>query len=185
MEGSGYNSQQIAEALNQVGIKSNIEQGSSQQNSMQPSLIDEEVPAPPQPDQQSQSYQPQSKQQFVSYSPQSIAVGQDSSDMQSLIESIVEERVQRISDNMTDFEIWRSRMNDDLISIKQEIVRISTRFDSMQKVVLGKVDEYGKSVTDVTSEIKALEKVFQNIISPLTSNIKDLSRITEEMKKRS
>jgi len=74
---------------------------------------------------------------------------------------------------------------DDIISIKQEILRVSGRFDNMQQVVIGRVDEYSKSVGDVTSEIKALEKVFQNIVNPLTSNIKELASLTKELKQKS
>jgi len=154
LESQGYNPQQIAESLNQLGIKSSIEKGSASQ-SMQPSLLDEDMPIPTPPQQESQQSVPQSR---IEYVPSSMEFSNDQSDIQALIESIIEERMQKYSDNLTEFEIWKSRVNDDIISIKQEILRVSGRFDNMQQVVIGRVDEYSKSVGDVTSEIKALEK---------------------------
>ncbi|MBS3108545.1 hypothetical protein J4409_01610 [Candidatus Woesearchaeota archaeon] len=182
LEGQGYNSQQVAETINQLGIKSNIESGSMAQNEMQPSLLDEDIPVPTPPQSgmafERHSYSPSARieEQTAPY------IASDSSDVQGLIESVVEEKWQRFSDSMTDFEVWKAGVNDDLISIKQEVIRQSNRFDILQKAVLGKVDEYNKSMIDVSSEIKALEKVFQNIISPLTSNIKELGRITNDLK---
>ena len=181
LESQGYNPQQIAESLNQLGIKSSIEKGSASQ-SMQPSLLDEDMPIPTPPQQESQQSVPQSR---IEYVPSSMEFNNDQSDIQALIESIIEERMQKYSDNLTEFEIWKSRVNDDIISIKQEILRVSGRFDNMQQVVIGRVDEYSKSVGDVTSEIKALEKVFQNIVNPLTSNIKELASLTKELKQKS
>ncbi len=188
LEGHGYNSSQIAESMNQMGIKNSIESGSSQ-NTMQPSLLNEEeipVPSPPQGGTEAAvqpSYTPV-EPLYTSPSMQPISYSPDHADVQEIIESIVEERWQRFSDTLTDVEVWRSRVNDDLVSIKQEILRVSNRFEILQKSVLGKVDEYGKGITEVSSEIKALEKVFQGIINPLTSNIKELSRITTDLKKR-
>src|SRR3989344_3111335 len=181
LESQGYNPQQIAESLNQLGIKSSIEKGSASQ-SMQPSLLDEDMPIPTPPQQESQQSVPQSR---IEYVPSSMEFSNDQSDIQALIESIIEERMQKYSDNLTEFEIWKSRVNDDIISIKQEILRVSGRLDNMQQVVIGRVDEYSKSVGDVTSEIKALEKVFQNIVNPLTSNIKELASLTKELKQKS
>src|SRR3989338_7714475 len=45
-----------------------------------------------------------------------------------------------------------------------------------------KINEYNESVVSVSTEMKALEKVLERIINPLTTNIKELSRITEELK---
>jgi len=187
LENQGYNSQQIAEAMNQLGIKNNIESGS--QNKMQPSLLDEDipVPSPPQPEQQpylQQTYQYPQQPQPVQMEQQAFNLSSGQSDIQEIVETIVEERWQRFSDTMTDFEIWKSRINDEIISIKQEVIRANNRFDILQKSVLGKVDEYNRNISDVNSEMKALEKVFQNIINPLTSNIKELSRITKELKEK-
>ena len=83
-----------------------------------------------------------------------------------------------------DFNTFRERVRTEIVSMKQEMLRMQSRFDSMQQAVIGKVQDYDKNISDVGVEIKALEKVLQNIIRPLSSNIKELSKIVDEMKKR-
>ncbi len=49
--------------------------------------------------------------------------------------------------------------------------------------MLGKVEDYRRSITDVNIEMKTLSKVLEKILQPLTENVKELSRITERLKK--
>ena len=100
-----------------------------------------------------------------------------------IAEAIVEEKWQQILVSVGDLETWKARVEDDITAIKQEIMRLSSRFNSLQNSIAGKISEYSEGMAEVGSEIKALEKVLQNIISPLTTNIKELSRITNELKK--
>ena len=48
----------------------------------------------------------------------------------------------------------------------------------------GKVREYSDDMRSIHTEMKALEKVFEKILEPLTDNIKELSKITEDLKLR-
>ena len=74
-------------------------------------------------------------------------------------------------------------MRTDILSIKQELVRLDNKVESLQKIILGKVRDYDEHITEVGTEIKALEKVLQNVITPLSTNVKELSKITERLKK--
>jgi len=69
-------------------------------------------------------------------------------------------------------------------AIKQEVLRLRTNFENLQNSLISKVNEYNKNITNVTSEMQAMEKVFEKILEPMTANIKELSRITEAMKKK-
>lgn len=103
--------------------------------------------------------------------------------IQELVEEIVEEKWHQIVENLGDLTIWKDKVSTEILSIKQEIIRTENRFENLQKAILGKVSEYGKGMTDVSTEIKALEQVLQKIIQPLSSNVKELSKITEKLKK--
>ena len=54
----------------------------------------------------------------------------------------------------------------------------------MQNILIGRVGEYNRSVTELNAEMKALEQVMQKIIEPLSSNVKELGRITSDLKKK-
>lgn len=103
---------------------------------------------------------------------------------QLLAENIIHEKWEELISSVGNITLWKEKMSSDIISMKQEIIRIEERFENLQKAILGRVEEYHKTISDVGTDVKALEQVFEKILQPLTSNIKELNRITEDLKKR-
>ena len=176
LKNKGYNPGQVYDAMNQLDIKDSI--GSDPR--MQLSVLNQDIPVPEPPGEEELEQEPRQVYQkpiqaarYPSYHPEN----------DELIESMVEEKWQQITDIVGDIELWKSRVNDDMVAITQEIMRLSSRLDNVQRSVLGKVTEYSQSIGNVETDIKALEKVMKNILQPLTSNIKELSRITNDLKK--
>lgn len=192
----GHSYQDISEALNQASIKSDVsgipssfsESGQMQESAMsQPGfssaqMPDVEVPVPS-PPRSPMSAPPRMvinsppPQQFIPQSP-----SLSSSDIQELIESIIEDRWQQVVASVGDISLWKGRVDDDLVAVKQEILRIEDRMSHLQASMLGKVDEYSRSIAKVGSEVVALEKVFEKIVEPLSSNVKELDRITRDLR---
>ena len=114
----------------------------------------------------------------ISYSPGNL------DEMEELIESVVEEKWQSLIESFGDIGLWKDKVRTEVLSIKQELVRLEGRFENLQKAVLGKIRSYDEHMVEVGSEIKALEKVFGKILDPLTTNIKELGKIANEMKKK-
>ena len=197
----GFNNQQIFEAINQADIKGGVggkvpqEAPQGMRRSALTSGNDEaEIPIPvpspesdeegpaPGPRMRAPEIQP-SAQVYMQGSPQQPQM--DIESMQEIVESIIDERWQEVVASVGDITIWKSRVDDDLSAIKQEVLRVEDRFTKLQASILGKVDEYQKGITQVSSEMVALEQVFGKIMEPLTSNIKELQRLTQDMKKKS
>ena len=126
---------------------------------------------------------PQQFSQNIPFNPQQYQPQLSSDTIQELVESVVDEKWQNIIEKFGDLGIWKERTNRDLLSLKQELLRTQDRFTQLQKAVLGKVSEYNDNISNINSEMKALEKVFEKIIDPLTTNIKELQRITDRLKK--
>ena len=99
-----------------------------------------------------------------------------------IAEGIINERWEEFVAHIGDLAVWKERTETSILSIKQEIIRINQRFENLQTAVLGKVTEYDADIKDVHTEMKALEKVFEKITEPLVVNIKELGRITKELK---
>jgi len=106
----------------------------------------------------------------------------DMESIQELVESVIDERWQEVVVSVGDITIWKSRVEDDISAIKQEVLRLEDRFTKLQSSIIGKVDEYQRGIAKVGNEMEALEKVFSKIMEPLTTNIKELQRITKDMK---
>lgn len=100
-----------------------------------------------------------------------------------IAESIIDERWSEFTKKIGNLAVWQEKTNMSISSIKQELIRTQERFENLQKVVVGKVSEYDEGIRAVHTEMKALEKVFERILEPLVSNVKELSKITEELKK--
>ena len=165
---------------------SSYEQGGKIPEEMQPSLLDQELPPPPQSTQVQQPIFPSSYQSnapsFQGY--QGDMQRSNLEETEALIESLIQEKWDAFMQNFGDLSVFKEKVRVEIISIKQEVVRIQQRFENMQTAILGKVKEYDTNMTNVTTEMVALEKVFQKIIQPLTTNVKELGRITEELKSR-
>ena len=108
-----------------------------------------------------------------------------STDMvQEITESIVDEKWDELMDRVGDLRLWKEKINSDMTSIKQEILRTQNRFENLQKAVLGKVHDYNENIININNDMKALEKVFEKILQPMTENVKELSKITNKLKKK-
>ncbi len=107
----------------------------------------------------------------------------DAERVHEIIEAVVNEKWDEMIGKLGDVGVWKEKLNNDVVAIKQELVRTKEDFKNLQNAILGKVREYDSGIRDVHTEMKALEKVFERILEPLTANIKDLSRLTEDLKK--
>ena len=54
----------------------------------------------------------------------------------------------------------------------------------LHEAVLGKLDDYDSRMRDVGTELKAVGKVFKDVIPTFVDNVKELSAVKEELKKR-
>ena len=101
----------------------------------------------------------------------------------AIIEAVVSEKWEEITGKIGDVAVWKERTNMNILSLKQELVRANERFTNLQNAVLGRVKTYDQGIQDIHTEMKALERVFERIVEPLVSNIKELNRITQELKR--
>jgi len=104
--------------------------------------------------------------------------------IQEISESIIQEKWNEFLTKTGDIQLWKNKTETDISSLKQEVLRTNEKLQGIEKAVLRKIGDYQKTMEDVSTEMKTLEKVFEKIIVPLTTNIKELSRITKELKKK-
>ncbi len=103
--------------------------------------------------------------------------------VEEIAESIITEKWEEALKNIGDLKLWKEKVETDLSGIKQEILRTEAKFENLQKVILGKLGEYSEGVTDLGAEMKAMERVFEKILNPLTKSVKELEEVTRKIKK--
>ncbi len=104
--------------------------------------------------------------------------------IEEIAESIIKEKWDELIKGVGDIALWKERIDIDLEGVKQELIRTQEKFENLQKSIMGKVSEYSEGVINVGTEMKALEKVLEKIISPLTRSVKDLQEVSEKLAKR-
>ena len=196
-----FNPDQISDAMNQADIKASMSQGDS---NVPPGLRGAPSPTT-QRQAESQNYTGQTTMQTMpetevpsTASPVMFQSQQDTMGgfapapadrsnyniIEEIAESVVKEKWDDLISGFGDIKLWKEKTETDITSIKQELLRTQHRLENLQKAVIGKISAYHDSMDEVSSDIKALEKVFEKIIGPLTTNVKELDKITKSLKNK-
>jgi len=189
LQGKGYDSNKIFDALNQADIKSGVEAmpppgefaPDELQNPMQ--FQQSQFPAP------QLGTPPPQEQPPMDMAPPDMGIpgGLDPSSMErieEIAEAIIDEKWNEIVKSINKIIDWKDRTEQKITKIDQQIVDLKQNFDSLTKGVLGKIGEYDENLTNIGSEIKAMEGVFQKVLPKLTENVHTLDRLTDELKKK-
>ncbi len=102
--------------------------------------------------------------------------------LQEIAEAIIDEKWQHMAANIDRVIEWKEQAETRITQMEQQMKDLKEGFDRLHEGVLGKISDYDKSMTNIGTEIKALEKVFQKILPGFMENVNELSRITKKMK---
>jgi len=186
LQSMGYKHEQIASAMDQAAVKREIsEMDTSSNNDVPLALMNA-----PSPSDYSTSQQQEDYSQFE-YSPpesQNFApepLERSSYDtMEEIAESIIKEKWTEMMRGMGDLTSWKNKVDLDVEGVKQELIRTQQKFDDLQKALAGKISEYSDGMISLGTDMKALEKVLEKIILPLTKSVKDLQEVSERLSAR-
>jgi uncharacterized phage infection (PIP) family protein YhgE len=188
----GYSPLEISEAFNQAKLKQSgskelmpsiMQQEQAQQEIPAPSPM--QAPAPQQPGMEEAAsayypYQYPTQPQFAQQQPQQKA---DTEMIEELVEEIINEKWQEFKIKVGDISEWKMYMEGRIKSIDDRLKRLELSFDRLQATLLGKVHEYTQNIKDLGVEVQSLENAFSKVLDPLITNIKELSKITDGLKK--
>ncbi len=160
LQRGGFSIDQINEALHQADMK----------EAVSPAGFPSEMPMPP----SSGGFQPVSSSFFPASNEERI---------EEVAETIIDEKWKELMANVSRIADWKDNTETRLTRMEQQMSDIKQSFDRLHEGILGKVGEYDKGLTNVATEIKALEKVFQKILPGFVENVNELSRITKRMKR--
>ena len=99
--------------------------------------------------------------------------------IEEIAEAIIDEKWNELVRDINKVVEWKERTDNEIKRIAQEILNMKERFESLHKGVLGKITEYDHNLTNVGSEIKAMEMAFQKILPTFTENVNKLDRFVK------
>lgn len=201
----GYNPTQINDAMNQAKIRLELEKTAGMESDtgeteevygeeeMVPSIMSQErgeyadeesypseERAPVMPTTQA----PEAGSEAYPYSyPYAYGATTSTESMEELAEEIIAEKWNEFTKKAGDVIEFKSYMESRLKSMDERFKRLEKSFDKLQSATLERVQEYGRNVKSLGTEIQALEGAFSKIIQPVTSSVKEFRELSEDMQK--
>jgi len=168
LQSQGYNNSQIYEALNQTNLSANFQNpemgmpdyGQSYEQYQQPQ------PSPAQSFQQSREQAPTLDEERI----------------QEIAEAIIDEKWDEFAGDIRKVIEWKDKSEDRIAKIEQQLVDLRISIDNLTKSIMSKISSYDQNITDVGTEMKAMEKVFQKVLPTLTESVNKLDRMTKGYK---
>jgi len=185
----GYSNQQIIEALQAQGFKSHQIYDALSQADMNDSR-DREVPfengnmgvAPEQPEVQ---HPLQQGQDYTGYPSASNGIDPGMVDkIQQISEQIIEERWADIVNNIKKVAEWKERTEDRIRNVELKLGVLTEQVKSVEESVLDRMKQYDTHVVQFSSDFKAMEMVFKDVVPKFTQGIQELSRLVDEFKEK-
>jgi hypothetical protein len=103
--------------------------------------------------------------------------------IEEMAEAIIDEKWEELVKSINKIIEWKENMDKTIHKMEQEIKDMKDNFDRLHSSVVGKIDEYDKNITNVGTEVKAMEKVFEKVLPAFTENVGELRRLVKSAKK--
>ena len=122
-------------------------------------------------------YQTMQSEQFAPAAPQPSAQS-----VTEEVEAQVNEKWRALSEELKPLSDWKDHVESQMSQLSNDVAALKGEVEKIHKAVFAQIQEYGQNLRDVGAEIKAIEKVFTQVIPELTSSVQDISRAAKQLK---
>ena len=78
---------------------------------------------------------------------------------------------------------WKEKVEEKQNKLVSDVEKIKEDFKTLHGGVLGKLEEYDERMQDVGTELKAVGRVFKDVVPEFVENVKELRSLKDEWKK--
>jgi len=160
----GYPQQQISEAIAQADSSPPTGYGQSMPSNDQMPMMPQEMSSP-QP-----SYQEDMSNIYER--------------MQEIAEAMIDEKWDDLITEVKKIIEWKNKTEERQSKLQHDVDKLKEDFKTLQQAVLGKLEDYDTRMRDVGTELKAVGKVFKDVIPTFVDNVKELSSLKDDLKKK-
>ena len=104
-------------------------------------------------------------------------------DTEELIEQIIDEKWQDISEDIKKITDWKSGIESSISRMDERLKAVENRLDLLYKSLIEKIADYDKHISTVAGELKAVEKAFSSFLPEFNKTISNLKQINTKKKK--
>ncbi len=102
--------------------------------------------------------------------------------IQQILEQIINEKWKSSSSELNSLRSSVNINTNSVENIKDNLEKLNQRIDSIQNTMVGKTEEYNKTISDVNVELQAFEKVIDRLIPAISDSIKELRDLVDDLK---
>ncbi|MBU0470397.1 MAG: hypothetical protein KKA62_03175 [Nanoarchaeota archaeon] len=104
--------------------------------------------------------------------------------IEEITESMIDEKWDELIGEVKKIIEWKGKIEEAQTKINSDLMKLKDDFKVLHQGVLGKLEDYDTRMQDVGTELKAVGKVFKDVIPTFVENVKDLSKVTSELKEK-
>ena len=103
--------------------------------------------------------------------------------IEEITESMIDEKWDELIAEVKKIVEWKEKVEEKQARLLNDVQKLKDDFKVLHQGVLGKLEDYDTRMRDVGTELKAVGKVFKDVIPEFVENVKVLKGITEKQKK--
>ena len=159
LQREGYPPSQINEALQQSEMISGYQESTLSKRTQEPLP---EIPTP-EPIPTELVTQPQFSQPV--FIPDYETSNRDLQEQIEIItESIISEKWKEFLKNIGNISTWKLNIESQITNLQKDSKKTQMEIENLKQTILNKIDQYQESISEVNAEMKALEKLFKELL---------------------
>jgi len=104
--------------------------------------------------------------------------------IEEIAESMIDEKWDDLIAEVKKIVEWKDKIEEKQSKLINDVQKLKEDFSVLHQGVLGKLEDYDNRMQEVGTELKAVGKVFKDVIPEFVENVKELDSITKGMKKK-
>lgn len=103
--------------------------------------------------------------------------------IEEITESMIDEKWDELLAEVKKIIEWKESVEEKQTKVASDIEKLKEDFKVLHQGVLGKLEDYDTRMRDVGTELKAVGKVFKDVIPEFVENVKELKSVSKGLKK--
>lgn len=103
--------------------------------------------------------------------------------VEEIAESLIDEKWDELLVEVRKIIDWKQGVEEKQTRLQGDVEKLKEDFKVLHQGVLGRLEEYDDRMRDVGTELKAVGKVFKDVIPQFVEKVKELKGITEQRKR--
>lgn len=103
--------------------------------------------------------------------------------IEEITEGLIDEKWEELLAEVKKIVEWKEKVEERQTRLQNDLEGLKENFKTLHQGVLGRLESYDERMQDVGTELKAVGKVFKDVIPEFVEYVKELKEIKEGMKK--